>query len=218
MQKGREFSGPFSFTPMKTILLILSVSLLFLGKGQAQSLEVMPGTERIFADVQWLKPLDDQYRWTIFSRSRATVDYDENSNLFTGAYLNYTTKAGLGATILGRISSGASGSDAGVHYFKKSEKIMFYGLLSVELDSRLAYSWFSIFHYTPELNDKWKLYSSLELFTNFRSGKHVASVQRMRVGLDRQGYQFGLALNLSGFGADYEFTDENPGVFLRKQF
>lgn len=195
------------------------LGLLLLNRNaQSQSFEVMPGTERIFVDAQWLKTFDAERRWSLFSRSRATVDYDENTNLFMGAYINYTTKSGFGGTVVGRISSLGAGGDAGVHFFKANEKFIIYALASVEMSAEPGYSWFSILRYTPSLSEKWKLYTSLELFSNFNGDGHVASVQRIRVGLDRKGYQFGLALNLAGLGERYSTTDTNPGIFVRKQF
>ena len=95
---------------------------------------------------------------------------------------------------------------------------MLYALASIELSNELGYSWFSIFRFTPSFNDNWKLYSSLELFSNFNDAGHVASVQRIRLGLDYKSYQFGLAINLSGIGRNYQIRDENPGIFFRKTF
>lgn len=185
----------------------------------SQSIEVMPGTERIFIDAQWLKPFDKDYRWTLFSRSRATAEYNETqTNLFTGAYLNYTTNIGIGATVLGRIATSGSGIETGVHFFKNSKTFMIYALPTIALNSDLSYSWFSIMRYTPSLNDKLKLYTSLELFSNFNESGHVASVQRIRAGLDMNNFQFGLAVNLSGMGRNYNTTDTNPGIFIRKAF
>lgn len=179
----------------------------------------MPGTERLFVDAQWLKSLDEDYRWTLFSRSRATAEYDNNqTDLFTGAYLNYTTTSGLGTTLVGRISSREAGLDIGIHYFKANKNFLIYALPSVSLKSSLNYSWFSIIRYTPVLGEKTRLYSSLELFAAFRQSQYLASVQRLRLGLDLQGYQFGLALNLSGLGDDFPGSDINPGLFIRKQF
>ena len=78
----------------------------------AQSFEVMPGIERLFIDAQYLKFFDDDNRLSLFSRARATAAYTEqNTNLFTGTYLNYTTKSGLGGTVNGRIASSSSGID-----------------------------------------------------------------------------------------------------------
>ena len=178
----------------------------------------MPGTERIFVDAQWLEFMDEEHKWSLFSRSRATTDYRENTNLFTGAYINYTTRTGIGGTVVGRISSQGAGSDAGLHLFKASGKGMIYALASLGLSKDLSYSWFSIMRYTPALSEKWDLYASLELFSNFDKVGHVASVQRMRMGVSRKGVQFGLALNLSGLGQNYENRDSNPGIFIRKQF
>ena len=146
------------------------------------------------------------------------MDYEENTNLFTGAYINYTSKPGIGGTLVGSISTFGAGASAGAHFFKANAKFMVYALLSIDLSSELGYSWFSILRYTPELTEKWKLYTSLELFSSFNGEGHVASVQRMRAGVDRKGYQFGAALNLSGLGRDYSTTDFNIGPFIRKQF
>ncbi|MGE3801270.1 MAG: hypothetical protein AB7H80_09635 [Candidatus Kapaibacterium sp.] len=185
---------------------------------QAQSFEFMPGTEQIFIDVQWLNTFDEEKKWSLFSRTRATTDYDEKTDLFTGAYLNYTTASGIGGTVLGRIGSRGAGGDAGIHFFKAKKSILIYALASLDIDLDFAYSWFSIIRYTPEFNDTWRLYSSLELFSNFNADGHVASVQRIRAGIDRSGYQFGLALNLSEIGNNYDAVGTNPGLFVRKQF
>ncbi len=200
------------------VLTILIVLVLWNTEANAQSLELMPGTERIFVDVQWLKTFDQNGRWSLFSRSRATVDYEENTNLFTGAYLNYTTPSGFGGTLVGRVATTGAGGDIGGHFFKAKESFLVYTLASVTINTEFAYSWFSIVRYTPRLNDTWKVYTSLELFSNFNVDGHIASVQRLRAGVDRQGYQFGLALNLAGLGKNYNPTDTNPGVFVRRQF
>jgi hypothetical protein len=202
---------------MKQILLSL-LALLMVSQMMAQSLEIMPGTERVFVDAQWLKFFDQDQHWSLFSRSRATADYDNQTDLFTGAYVNYTTSSGFGGTVVGRIGSRGAGSDLGVHFFKANSKFLIYALASVEMSEDPNYSWFSIMRYTPSLSTHWKAYSSLELFTSFNSLGHLASVQRIRLGADRSGYQFGLALNLSGLGEDYSITDSNPGIFFRKQF
>lgn len=203
---------------MNRAILLVLMSLLILYGAIGQSFEFMPGTSNIFVDAQWLKTFNSAEKWSLFSRSRAMVDYREKTDLFTGAYLNYTTKSGFGGTVLGRISTIGAGGDAGVHYFKANDSFLIYALASIGLQSELAYSWFSILRYTPAINNKWRLYSNLELFSNFNIDGHLASVQRIRLGLDQKGYQFGLALNLSGLGYDYSIRDSNPGIFLRKQF
>ena len=168
-------------------------------------------------DAQYLKFFDEGRRVSLFSRARATTAYNEqNTDLFTGAYLNYTTRSGFGGTFLGRISSRSSGVDIGVHYFKASKTFMVYALHAINLNDELLYSWFSIIRFTPWLKENWKLYSSLELFSAFGTIGHLSSVQRIRLGMDTKGYQFGLALNLNH--SRFAETDINPGIFFRRQF
>ncbi len=203
---------------MKQLLLTALLWCFLPGGVKTQSFEVMGGTERIFVDVQWLRAFDAQFRWTLFSRSRATVDYEDNTNLFTGAYLNYTTRSGFGPTLVGRISSFSGGADIGPHFFRTKGPWLIYALASVTIRSELSYSWFSIVRFRPAINDRLKLFAGLELFSSFDKNGHVASVQRVRLGLDQAGFQYGLAVNLSGVGESYEQADTNPGLFVRKEF
>ncbi|MEM1219448.1 MAG: hypothetical protein AAGH79_11065 [Bacteroidota bacterium] len=185
--------------------------------GNAQSFEVMPGTERVFIDAQYLSFFTGESKLSLFSRARATAAYDEQStDLFTGAYLNYTASSGFGGTVIGRISSRGSGIDAGIHYFKAKKSLIIYALPSINLNDELLFSWFSILRYSPALSEQWKLYTSLELFSAFGQLGHLSSVQRIRLGVDKRGHQFGLALNLNE--SRFTMTDLNPGVFFRKQF
>lgn len=202
----------------KILVLVFFASLLNWSDALAQKLEFMAGDKELFADVQWLRPFDKDYKWTLFSRSRATVDYENRSNLFTGAYFNYTTRIGIGGTIVGRISTLSSGGDIGVHYLKSKEKLLVYALSTTEISEKLSLTWFSIIRFTPNITERFKLYTSLELYSNFNSKGHVASIQRIRIGLDKASYQFGFALNLSGYGESYNKIDSNIGLFVSKQF
>ncbi|MEO1011296.1 MAG: hypothetical protein AAFX53_08305 [Bacteroidota bacterium] len=194
--------------------------LLYLGSwlvAYAQSFEVVPGIERIFIDAQYLKFFDTDNTLSLFSRARATAEYDRQAtDLFTGAYLNYTTESGFGATLLGRMATSGSGIDVGVHYFRVKKPFMIYALPSINIGNELRYSWFSILRYTPKLYRDWKLYTSLELFSAFGQLGHLSSVQRIRLGVDKKGYQFGAAINLGE--SRFSGTDINPGLFFRKQF
>ena len=177
----------------------------------------MAGDKGIFVDAQWLKFMDSKYRWSLFSRTRATVNYENQTDFFTGAYLNYTTKSGIGASIVGKIGSAGAGGDAGIHIFKAKENWTLFGLAAVGLKKQLEYSWFSIFRFTPKIGENWKLYTSLELFFLFRQGQHLFSVQRFRIGLDWKGFQFGIANNLAELGSEFT-TKNNFGGFIRKSF
>lgn len=199
------------------IYLILAFIVLGYRPCFGQSLEIMAGHERIFADAQWLKFMDTKKHWSVFSRTRATLDYDNQSNLFSGAYLNYTFDTGLGGSLVGKIGNNGGGADAGIHIFKAKSNWMLFGLASIGLKNQLEYSWFSIFRFTPSMNERWKFYSSLELFNLFGKESHLLSVQRLRLGFDYQQFQFGIAANFTEFGKDWT-SQSNIGGFIRKSF
>lgn len=201
----------------KTTNCILCLLLIHLGL-KAQSLELLPSTEYVFADIQWLKPFDRAYRFTLFSRTRMQVDYQEQVNFFSGAYFSYTQKNGWGTTFLGRANNTGVGADGGIHYNRNSANWSFFGLLAKDLTETGGYSWFSILRYRLRLNETWKAYSSLELFTAMDGGNHIASLQRIRFGLDRAGYQFGLGFNWLELGNGFLFINDTYGIFIRKEF
>lgn len=203
---------------MNKILFLFLCSYITTATVQSQSLELTAGNERIFVDVQWLEFFNGEMDWSLFSRTRSTVDYENDTNLFTGAYLNYTTVSGFGGTVVGRVASAGSGLDIGVHYFKTRKSFMTYALASLTLIQGSGINWFSITRFTPTIIEAWKLYTSIELFSSFDYEQHQFSTQRLRLGLDSQSLQFGIAVNISETGKDVVHSDTNPGIFIRKQF
>ncbi|MEM7657293.1 MAG: hypothetical protein AAF399_14255 [Bacteroidota bacterium] len=203
---------------MNQYMFLIALLLTSWELTSGQNLELMPGTRRFFADVQWLKQVEAAPKWSVFSRTRATVNWDGQTDLFTGAYLNHTTARGWGGSLVGRIGTNGAGADAGVHFFRANHTWMIFALVSAEIKRASSVSWFSILRFTPDLSENWKLYSSLELFSSFDSEGHRASVQRLRVGVARGTFQFGLGFNASGFGLRYQLRDWNPGVFIRTNF
>ncbi len=201
---------PFAF--VFTLFLSLQIN--------AQNFEVMPGNNFVFTDVQFFKSFDKKYQTTLFSRTRARITYDDEKGVdfFSGAYLNYTTKSGIGGSVIGRINNIGFDLDVGIHFYKQKKNFSIFVLPSVSLTSRGVYSWFSIFRFRPQLNEYWKWYTSLELFSAFDKSTHVASTQRIRIGLDFKTFQFGLAMNVTKFGEKWKKVNDNYGVFLRKEF
>lgn len=196
----------------------LALLCLFFQTAQTQSLEIMAGGEGAFFDLQWLKPFDQKYRQSLFSRTRMTVDYDNQANIFSGAYLNFTSKPGIGGSLVGKVSQATgAGADAGIHFFKAKPAWTLFALASLGLKKELEYSWFSILRFTPKIKRGWKGYTSLELFHLFNKNGHSFSVERLRLGVDWRGYQFGLAGNFQQIGTDFTAAD-NLGGFLRKSF
>ncbi len=185
----------------------------------SQSVEIMPATERFWADVQFLKPLyGDNYKYTVFSRTRSTIDGDDNINMLSSAYFSYSSNIGLGVSLIGNLSNiNGLGKAIGINYLKSKKVFSLFAIISYEFDDIPRYSFFSIFKYRPKINNKWSGYGSLELFNVINKDAHLYSGQRIRLGLDYQKLQFGLGTNLGELGTEFDLV-ENYGVFLRKEF
>lgn len=204
---------------MKRIILSLLFAALFSNSSQAQSLEIMAGQRGLFADIQYLKPLfGDTYRFSVFARTRGTLSYENKANILAATYFNYTSKYGIGASVLGSLSSSnGGGGGAGINYFKVHKALTVFILTAVEINKPPEYSFFSIIRYKPKLKGDWKLYTSLELYTLVGETGHLASVQRARVGVDWKNLQFGPAANLTELGNTPTYTG-NYGFFVRREF
>lgn len=201
-----------------TLWLIGGGFLLLPQLGHAQSLEVMPGHEGVFLDVQFFKPVVSSHpSWTIFHRTRAQLDYEGNSDLLSAIYANYTTPWGPGLSVIGSVGNNGSQSALGLHYFKVKGPWTIFALVAVNIEEDPRSSFFSILRYRPALNDQWKLYSALELYALGRFDESWFRIQRIRVGLDRWKFQFGLAANLSQTGRPDGYNG-NYGVFVRREF
>ena len=200
-------------------LFFLLLALLAFQYSHAQNFELLAGTKRLFFDFKYIKIIEAQPKISVLHRTRANAEYDDTpADLFTGTYLNYSVKAGFGPTFVGRISSTGSGFDVGVHYFKVRPKFFVYALPSVQIKNELLFTYLTFLRYSPPLKKDWKLNTSLELFTAFNSERHLKTLQRLRLGLSKNGFTFGLGMDFVETGERLENLDTNPGVFAQKQF
>ncbi|MBK7407957.1 MAG: hypothetical protein IPJ40_07685 [Saprospirales bacterium] len=200
-------------------LLPLLFILFAVNFTHAQSFELMTGTKRLFFDLKIIKIFDAHKNLSLLHRTRANAEYDiQNNDIFAGTYLNYSFKPGFGPTLVGRIATGGSGFDFGVHYFKATPKFFAYILPAVQIKDEFLFTALSFLRYSPGIKNDWRLHSSLELFTAFNDGGHLKSLQRIRLGVGKKGYNFGLALDFVEKGGSLENVDTNPGVFVERRF
>ena len=74
----------------------------------------------------------------------------------------------------------------------------------------------TIIQYKPEINDRVKLYTRLQMLNLFDSEGNIKSYQWMRLGLEIKQIQFGLAASLDEYGPNPS-VESNLGVFIRKE-
>ncbi len=202
---------------LRIFIIILGVFITRMAV--AQSIEVMVGSENVFVDIQFLENFgDSSFKYVAYNQTRATISHENTATMSTVVFFNYKTKIGLGSTVASRITStqGASGL-FGLSYLKIDKRLLVYTLLAVERIDEYRYGSFSVIRYYPEINENWKVYSSLEVNSLINKDIHLDSVQRLRAGLDYKNNQFGLAVNLRERGEDYDVV-ENYGLFFRKVF
>lgn len=196
------------------------ILLIFIQQqSKAQSLEITVGNQNVFANVQWFKFIDTTGHWSIFTRGIANINYEGNTDLFLGGYFNYTSKIGLGATIVSRIGTFDSGGDIGGHFLKngKDWSIAIFATVGIGLAQQLQYTIFSNLQYRPKISKKVNLYTNLELYSQFNNWGHVYSIQRFRVGLSWKSWQIGAAADFIEIDNAF-LLNYNIGGFLRKEF
>ncbi|WP_306642516.1 hypothetical protein [Sanyastnella coralliicola] len=201
---------------MRYLLSFLFVAVF--ASAEAQSLELLQGTEASFADVQFLTQFEKANRVSTFFRTRAEIQLDDGSaNYFSGLFLNYTTSWHVGPTVIGSISNGGNDNFFGVHFFKGSVKGSIFSQVFTDFKLKGSYRWFTIARWYPEIKSI-PFYASAELFTMWRESGHRFSFIGLRAGITLKGAQVGIGYNVSSIGNEFTQGKELPGVFVRKAF
>jgi hypothetical protein len=215
---------------LKKIILIL---LLFMsGKVSAQiPVEIFGGNERSTFDMMYFKYTKkrsgDNSRFLFFNRNRASVDYRMTSSEYlpsfgiTGAIsYNAPSLKGMAPVIVAQIFNRSVLLKAGVQYAYQKKRLTVFSWLVAETVSEPKVDFFILGRYTPKLTEKTDLFLQVETINAFAtsSGKENSFVQRIRVGLKFNYWQFGAGIDLSQIGRKEFATHSNAGVFLRHEF
>jgi hypothetical protein len=113
-------------------------------------------------------------------------------------------------------NNGGFNPTAGLQYIYVGKKLFFLFAPRVNIKSDPSYDIMTIIQYRPEINDRVKLYASLQMLNVFDKGGNIKSYQWIRLGLEVKGIQFGLAADVDEYGPNPSATG-NFGVFIRKE-
>jgi hypothetical protein len=165
------------------------------------------------------KPLAAASRWGVFHQSTLVVGHSGSAtpdDLATQTLLTFAPAGGFRLTA-GAFYATTPGvvATAGGQYLHAGPN--WFVLLSprVSLEGDPAYSAFSIVRYQRGPRTGTRLYLELQALNTFRAEEHIRSFQWLRLGADRRGTQFGLALNFDAEGRNPR-TETSVGVFLRR--
>jgi hypothetical protein len=104
----------------------------------------------------------------------------------------------------------------GLQYVRGGKDLFLIIAPRVNLQKDLEYDLVSILQYNPQLNDKIKLYSRLQLLNLFNSSNNIKSYQWIRLGLEIHGIQFGVAADFDEYGP-HPRVEHNFGLFIRRE-
>ena len=149
-----------------------------------------------------------------FTRHRLTRDADGSISTFTLGDVSHPLGKGIDAVVEGQAAPGMGVvGRAGLQTFVKNGDASLYALATYGHTKDLELV--GVIRYAPAVTDNTKLVGQLEMVSNMGPDGHNFSVQRMRVGAERNGYEAGAALDLTEAGGETNYT---VGLFLKKSF
>jgi len=84
-----------------------------------------------------------------------------------------------------------------------------------DIKEKGAYEMFGMFEFRPVINGNLKLYLRIQGMTSHGPYHHNRSYQRLRLGVEKRGIQFGSGLNTDVYGKS-RMVKFNAGLFVRK--
>lgn len=193
--------------------------------------EILAGNEKASFDLMFFKFFKNKEKqnskFLFFSRERAVVDYQQttSANLpqfgFTEAVsYNHPALKGFAPVVVGQILNRGTFAKTGVQYAYISKTWTIFGWSVLEIDEKPDVDVFLMLRFTPKLTNKWHLYSQIELINALPTDPdgYYNFVQRLRLGLKRAEWQFGLGSDLTTSGTNTFTSNANTGAFIRYEF
>ena len=200
--------------------LILVIYLLNGIEANAQPIpvELMMGYKYGVSNLVFNRNFSPDSKFGFFHMNTVQFDYmDDNKNSFILQNLIYAeTIKNLRIAAGVAYSKGGFDPTLGLQYVYSGRKFLFLCAPRINIDSEPSYDIMSIFQYKPDINDRMKLFTRIQMLNIFDEGGNIKSYQWARIGLEVKGIQFGLAANMDEFGPNPSI-ETNFGIFLRKE-
>ena len=188
-------------------------------------LELMFGNDRLDFQMVVKRNFTPQSKFSILAIAVFSENYGKEKKLGDSVVIpfqvNYALgKSGLSLAVGGEANSVAGfGTTVGLTHSKATKEILAITVLSYQLSSDQNLKIFGIYEYKPALNEKWSIYSRLQLTYNqgMAEGFHNRSFLYLRAGLKKGPLGFGLGANFDAYGPN-KVARENYGVFTRWEF
>lgn len=211
---------------IKWFIHVMAVAAMLLhgGIAAAQTVETYAGHERTGIDLMWFKFFKDKNDaatpFLLFNRERASTDYNNSPTAFgSTSAVSYNFKNGLGIVAVGSFVNAGFTPKAGVQFVKIKGDFLFFGWFVADLKKDGNLDLFGMFRWQPKLNERWRVFSQLELFPVYNPGKEFWSItQRLRLGAKHRAWAAGLMADFNQSGVGTLSNSRNVGGFLRHDF
>ncbi len=182
--------------------------------------EVFTGNSRLYYQVFINRKITKNNKIGFFSNSSFSADYKKDftkneyqttSALYVDLFKGLSVNAG--ATFN---SSEGLKPFAGLQYMYANKSLLIFYLPSYYYLQSNKVSNLAIIEFKPKINQKWSIYSRIQVFNayNIEKNNHARRYVYSRLGLSFANYTFGLASNIDWYGAS-KFKRENYGMFFR---
>ncbi len=216
---------------MKRIVLVVLVWVIA-GNAKAQTpFEVFAGNKKASVDVlffKWFKNHNEKNTpWLLFNRSRGVMDYEQTTTqnlpqmgIVNAISYNLPQLKGVAPVINATILNRGVLGRVGVQFYKRKNAITLFTWLVYDIVDNSAVDFYVLTRFEPKLADKWSIFSQMELINAFSTEANGtnAHIQRIRLGLKRNLWQFGLGADNSQINNSDFFMNNNAGIFIRHEF
>jgi len=204
---------------LAVIILSLNIPSFAQAPEPPLPIELMPGNNSLYFQMVVKKKFAPECKFGIFSVATYTVPWEDFSkvDLTLPVLFTYSLGKGFALTAGSRINN-VIGFDplAGLQHSYASKQILTVTAVSLFLNENSDCEFFGLYEYKPPLNEKWSLYTRLQLFYVYGLGdnEHGRSYLYLRAGVKKNALAFGLGTNLDQYGPNKIFKD-NYGVFAK---
>ncbi len=219
----------FFLLPLAGLLLFFLFLNPIIAQAQAPvpplPMELMFGNERMDYQLVMKRNFAPTSKFSVLAIAVFSENYGKGKKLGDSVVIPFQVNYALGKSGFSLAAGGEAnsvagfGTTVGLTHSKATKEILAISVLSYQLSSAQNVKFFGLYEYKPVLNEKWSIYSRLQLTYNkgMAEGFHNRSFLYLRAGLKKGPLGFGLGANFDAYGPS-KMARENYGVFTRWEF
>ena len=200
------------------LLIFCSICLMTNPLKAQEVIETSVGEEFFHVETWITKPLDKDYKLTLFNLNTAEHNLERDQTAFMSyTIVSYDLFKGFGPTLGTRILKDRVVALGGPQYTYYRESFFVTANFTSEFKSDPDFEFFSIIQGRPKITSKLNGFLQGQFSFNFNPDGHLISFQQLRLGADFGLVQSGLAINQFQAGSEWAY-DIQAGLFLRFEF